>query len=174
MRLKMLLGLTALGLVACAPVVGSPTASPTNPTTTPVASTSITASAPTACIQVATDDQGTIAAFFYAPLGAIKHLSAVGSNPQLAGYSDDEPATVCYIDGNIPKGPPPGRNGSVPPSYDRDVMVVVGDNAFQIALGYKEGNSCRSCLTTFRFESNYARSPVAASNFWPTRKMSTE
>jgi hypothetical protein len=104
--------------------------------TLPVSS-SATAAPPDACTQVATDDQGNVVAFFSAPLDAIKRLPAVNSNPQLAGFPDDASAIVCYVDGDVPKGPPPRPSGSIPPSFDRDVLVVVGDSAFQVAPGYK-------------------------------------
>jgi hypothetical protein len=94
--------------------------------------------APDACRVLARDYSGSVVAAFSGTLGAIRLLPEVGDNPQLAGHEDGEPATVCYVDGSIPKGPPPMEDGSIPPSFDRAVMVVVGDEAFTIALGYRE------------------------------------
>lgn len=93
-------------------------------------------SPPLACAKLAQDDKGIVAAFFTATVGAIKRLPAVDDSPQLTGYADEQVATVCYVDGNVPKAPPP-RGGSIAPSYDRAVMVVVGDTAMQVTLGYK-------------------------------------
>jgi hypothetical protein len=96
--------------------------------------------APAACISVAHDDAGTVAAAFPSTVGAIRRLPAVRDNPQLAGFAADQPATVCYIDGQIPKGPPPPDDPSatIPPSFDRAVLVVVGQTSVFIAAGYRQ------------------------------------
>ena len=95
-------------------------------------------SPPTACLTTARDDQGVVAAFFPSTIGAIRALPAVRDNPQLARYSTDQPATVCYIDGQIPKGPPPPASGTIPPSFDRAVIVVADQSAIFVSAGYRQ------------------------------------
>ena len=72
---------------------------------------------PASCLDAASDYNGTVAAAFRSSVGAIRRLPAVASNPQLAGYADTDVATVCYIDGHIPKRPPPRSSGTIPPSF---------------------------------------------------------
>jgi hypothetical protein len=93
---------------------------------------------PTACSAVAQDDHGTVSAAFTSTIGAIQKLPAVAGNSQLNGYSSDQSATVCYIDGQIPKGPPPGTSGTIPPSFDRAVVVVVGQDTIFVSAGYSQ------------------------------------
>lgn len=102
-----------------------------------VGSASLATSPPSGCATAARDDQGTVAAFYNSTVAAIRRLPAVNDNPQLAGYEGQQPATVCYIDGQIPKGPPPPMSGTTPPSYDRAVIVVVGDTSLFMAAGYR-------------------------------------
>jgi len=94
--------------------------------------------APAACLSAARDDNGTVVAFFSSTVGAIRKLPTAVQNQNLAAHADSEAATVCYIDGEIPKGPPPPISGTVPPSFDRAVMVVVGEDAFMVAAGYRQ------------------------------------
>jgi hypothetical protein len=79
-----------------------------------------------------------VSAAFTSTVSAIQKLPAVANNPQLDGYSSDQAATVCYIDGQIPKGPPPGTSGTIPPSFDRAVVVVVGQDTIFISAGYSQ------------------------------------
>ena len=79
-----------------------------------------------------------MAAWFPSTIGAIRALPAVSGNPQLARYSADQSATVCYIDGQIPKDPPPPMSGTIPPSFDRAVVVVVDQNAIFVSAGYRQ------------------------------------
>jgi hypothetical protein len=95
---------------------------------------------PAACVTTAREDGGTVAAAFPSTVGAIRRLPIVNNNPQLSGFAADEPATVCYVDGQIAKGPPPpdDATATIPPSFDRAVLVVVGHAAIFIAAGYRQ------------------------------------
>jgi hypothetical protein len=95
---------------------------------------------PAACVTTARDDGGSVAAAFPSTVGAIRRLPLVNNNSQLSGYAAEEPATVCYIDGQIPKGPPPPNDpaATIPPSFDRAVLVVLGHEAIFIAAGYRQ------------------------------------
>lgn len=94
--------------------------------------------APAACSAVAQDDRGTVSAAFTSTVGAILRLPVVASNPQLDGYSSDQAATICYIDGQIPQGPPPGTSGTIPPSFDRAIVVIVGHDTIMVVAGYRQ------------------------------------
>jgi hypothetical protein len=96
-----------------------------------------TAGAPAACLTYANDVYGTVAATFPSTVAAIRRLPAVADNPQLAGYAEGEEATVCYIDGQVPKGPPPVE-GTPRPPFDRAVLVAVGDETYVVSAGYSE------------------------------------
>jgi hypothetical protein len=97
------------------------------------------AEAPTKCQNMAKDDNGTVVAAFASTIGAIRRLPAVANNPQLDTYADAQVATVCYIDGEIPKGPgSPPPPATAPPSYDRAVLVVVGEDAIFVSAGYRD------------------------------------
>jgi hypothetical protein len=52
--------------------------------------------------------------------------------------SASHPAILCYIDGQIPKGPPPPLSGTVPPSFDRAVIVVIDGQPDLIMAGYHD------------------------------------
>lgn len=92
---------------------------------------------PAPCATAAQDYQGTVTAFFASTVGAIRRLPAVDNNPQLAAYADDREATICYVDGQISKGPFPPMTGTAPPSFDRAVIVVVDQNAILVEAGYQ-------------------------------------
>jgi hypothetical protein len=110
----------------------------------PAPGSGATALQPPAGCRSADDDSGSVAAAFASNVGAIRRLPAVANNAQLSAYADDEAATVCYIDGEIPKAPPPPSSGSIPPSFDRAVVVVVGDEGYFIAAGYQQGLSIQA------------------------------
>ncbi len=118
----------AVAATALASCSGS---APSSPITSP-------SSAPEACLSVASDDHGSVVAFFASTVGAIRTLSTAAQSQNLAAHASSEPATVCYIDGEIPKGPPPPQSGTVPRSFDRVVVVVVGQDVIPVAAGYHQ------------------------------------
>jgi hypothetical protein len=107
----------------------------TSPTDSPAP---IGTEVPASCVAAANDTNGTVAASFRSTIGAIRQLPAVADNPQLASYADSAAATVCYVDGQIPKGPPLPASGTIPPSFDRTVLVVVGGQTYVISAGYSQ------------------------------------
>lgn len=58
------------------------------------------------------------------------------------GWDDKRPAdaaAVCYLDGPIPKAPPPGDDGTALPPFDRR-LVIAADQAepFMVSAGYQD------------------------------------
>ena len=49
-----------------------------------------------------------------------------------------ETVVLCYLDGELPKGPPPDDGGEIPPSFDRAVVAVVNETAIPLVLGYQD------------------------------------
>jgi hypothetical protein len=93
---------------------------------------------PAGCLSVASDDHGTVVAFFPSTVGAIRRLQIASASQNLAAHGDSEPATLCYIDGAIPKGPPPQPSATIPPSFDRAVVVLVGQDVITVAAGHRQ------------------------------------
>lgn len=93
---------------------------------------------PTDCRAYADEVRGTVVASYPSTIAAIRELRAVEDNPQLAGLAEDQQATVCYVDGDIPMAPPPNAGGEVQPSFDRAVLVVIGGETVPVALGYAD------------------------------------
>jgi hypothetical protein len=87
----------------------------------------------TPCTALAPDYNGTVAAAFRTTVGMVRGMTAIKDNPQVAGYAESDPAWLCYIDGEIPKAPASGA-----PSFDRAVLVVIGNHTYFIAAGYRQ------------------------------------
>ncbi len=87
----------------------------------------------TPCSLLAPDYNGAVAAAFRTSVGMVRDMTPIKDNPQLAGYADSDPAWLCYIDGEIPKAPASGA-----PSFDRALLVVVGNQSYFIAAGYRQ------------------------------------
>lgn len=50
----------------------------------------------------------------------------------------DASAAACYLDGHVPKGPPPPPNGTAQPSFDRRLVISAqGVETFMVGAGYK-------------------------------------
>lgn len=113
------------------------------------------ASAEQACAQAAAVWGGQVAAAFDVTVQDVRdHMRdphGAGDDPAAprpvgfsypAGWDQKEPtdaAAVCYLDGPIPKGPPPALDGTVAPSFDRRlVMAAAGVESFMVSAGYKD------------------------------------
>jgi hypothetical protein len=136
--------LLLLALVACSAGAGAATpvatatgagATPTPPEAT--ASPAELAAAQT-CKGVATDSYGPdakVAGAFRTTVGEIRSLVPMtGSTGPLGTTPSTEEATLCYVDGAVPKAPPPG--GGEP--FDRAVLAVVAGRAELIMAGYRD------------------------------------
>ena len=76
---------------------------------------------------------------FATTVGAIRaRITTPVSPAPWPSLSAGHAAVLCYIDGPIPKGPPPDANGSVPPSYDRGVWVVIDGESGPFQAGYRD------------------------------------
>jgi hypothetical protein len=93
---------------------------------------------PQACDVEARAHGGAVAAGFTDDVAVVRELPVVAAGGQLSRLADGQLATVCRIDGTFAKAPPPDENGSIPPNYDRAVIVIVADEAIRVALGYRD------------------------------------
>jgi hypothetical protein len=78
----------------------------------------------------------TVAGAFATTAGRIRALypTAAEQIPE-AGQPDGEAVVLCYLDGELPKGPPPDDGGEVPPTFDRAVVAVVNEISVPLVLG---------------------------------------
>jgi copper(I)-binding protein len=103
--------------------------------------TTVQSAAPTVdpCAASAAAYNGVVAGSFVTTVGAIRRLEPLHIEPQRwPGLPDSHPAVLCYIDGQIPKGPPPPISGTIPPSFDRAVTAVVDGQSDLIMAGYRD------------------------------------
>jgi len=55
------------------------------------------------------------------------------------GLPEDTPAAACYLDGPVPKAPPPAMDGTVQPSFDRRLVIATeGAASFMVSAGYRD------------------------------------
>lgn len=78
-----------------------------------------------------------VAAAFGTTAGRIRAFEPVRPQrwPEL---QDGSPAVVCYLDGPVAKGPPPGPDGIVPRSFDRAVIGVASVHHEMLVAGYRD------------------------------------
>ena len=77
-----------------------------------------------------------VAGSFATTVGAIRGLQKLPVSPvPWPSISADHAAVLCYIDGPIPKGPPPLANGGVPPSFDRGIYAVIDGESSLVEAG---------------------------------------
>lgn len=86
-----------------------------------------------------------VRAFMEDPHGASKDPTAprpVGPYQYPAGWDglpEETPAAACYLDGPVPKGPPPAMDGTVQPSFDRRLVIATeGAASFMVSAGYRD------------------------------------
>lgn len=91
------------------------------------------------CAGVARDYSGSAVGSFNTTVGSIRALEPRPGQPQRwPDFAPDHPAVLCYIDGQIAKGPPPGPNGEVSKSFDRTVVAIVDGQSELIIAGYRD------------------------------------
>ena len=133
MRWHRAIEVTLAGLVAGG-CVGVGTSAPTTsrPTTSPPADVCAGVA-----LEIGPDEQ--VAGSIATTVGAVRGLQKLPASPVAwPSLSADHAAVLCYIDGPIPKGPPPDANGSVPPSFDRGVYAVVDGESSLVEAGYRD------------------------------------
>lgn len=97
------------------------------------------------CAAVAADYSGTVVGTFGTTVGAIRSLAPLPQDPiRWPALAADHPAILCYIDGMIPKAPPPGPNGEIRDPFDRLVIAIVDEEAELIMAGYQDNLPARA------------------------------
>ena len=125
---------------ACAAPSGVPSISPAASTGVPSASpTASPADAAEVCASVAPNWNGTVLAAFSTNLAGVRARTLSNYSPdRWDNQPDSTPATLCYIDGSIPKSPPNGT------PFDRAIIAVVGAKVDLIAAGYRDQMAIKS------------------------------
>jgi len=77
-----------------------------------------------------------VAASFATTVGRVRAEIPTSTGIIPAAESDTTSAFICYLDGEFPKGPPP-VNGVIQTSYDRGIVVVVGEFQALVTAGYR-------------------------------------
>ena len=136
-------------LASCGDVQGQAANELTQPT---VAAASASPDAAALCAEAAVGWGGVVAAAFPA---RVKDVRAHMNDPHGADQDPAAPrpgaydypegwdalppehqAAACYLDGQVPKGPPPALNGSEQPASDRRfVMAAAGVPSFMVSAG---------------------------------------
>ena len=83
------------------------------------------------------DSHPTVAAAFSTTVGRVWGMMPSENGVVASGAKDGTRAYLCYLDGEIPKAPPPA-NGVVQPSFDRSVVVVTDEHAVLVMAGYRD------------------------------------
>jgi ABC-type Fe3+-hydroxamate transport system substrate-binding protein len=95
-------------------------------------------SPPSGCVAAAGDYNGRVAAVSTTTLAVVRGYPPVANDARLAAVDPTTTAYVCYIDGEIPKAPPPGPNDTPWPPFDRAVVVSVGNVLDFVMAGYRD------------------------------------
>jgi hypothetical protein len=121
----------------------------------PAAGPRVSTSAEQSCREAAVVWGGLVAASFDVTVQGVRdHMSdphGAGDDPAAPrpgdysyppGWEQKQPAdsaAVCYLDGPVPKGPPPALDGTVSPSFDRRLVMAAADvESFMVSAGYKD------------------------------------
>lgn len=80
---------------------------------------------------------GTVVAAFTTTVAEIQQLPVVGDSALLAEYAGEQAATLCYVDGELSEDAAPAPSGTASPSFDRAMLVVVGDATVLVWRGYQ-------------------------------------
>lgn len=79
-----------------------------------------------------------VAAAFETTVGRIRALEPGVLPKRWPELPDASEAVVCYLDGPIAKGPPPGPDGVIPRSFDRAVIGVASGHEDMLVAGYRD------------------------------------
>jgi hypothetical protein len=122
----------ALGVSGCVGV-----GSDTSPSALPTLQSSASTADP--CAAAATQYNGQVTRSFVTTIGAILAVPMLHiQSGRWPGLANSHTAVLCYIDGQIPMGPPPPASGSIPPSFDRAVIVVIDGQIEPLMAGYRD------------------------------------
>jgi hypothetical protein len=87
------------------------------------------------CAEAARDYNGKVAGAFATTVGRVRRTAPDAELfPQV---EDGVPATLCYIDADIAKGPPPGPEGQIREPFDRVVLALVDNQVEVVLAGYR-------------------------------------
>jgi len=94
---------------------------------------------PRTCVQQAAEygPDFSVAGAFATTASRVRSLYPTASEvlPETDG-ADGETVVLCYLDGELPKGPPPAGD-EIPPSYDRVVVAVLNEMGTPLVMGYQ-------------------------------------
>jgi len=90
-----------------------------------------------ACAGPAREYSGPVVGAFETTVGAIRGLDPLVVAPvRWPDLAAGHPAVLCYIDGLVPKAPPPINGVSRP--FDRAIVAVVDGHAELVMAGYRD------------------------------------
>jgi hypothetical protein len=89
------------------------------------------------CAAAAEAYNGQVVGFEATTLSVARGFSVIAGDPRLSALAPTEPAYVCFIDGQIPKAPPPLPGETPAPPFDRAMVVAVGTVSDLIEAGYR-------------------------------------
>ena len=90
------------------------------------------------------DPQATVAAAYATTVGRVRTMLPTEMGVVAGGATDGVRAYLCYLDGEIPKGPPPAANGAIQPPFDRAVVVVIDEKHTLVMAGYRDNLPIRT------------------------------
>lgn len=98
------------------------------------------------CTEQATDygPGFSVAGAFATTAGRVRSLYPTANQLIPEGVEPDgETVILCYLDGELPKGPPPIGGGEIEPNFDRAVVAVVNETATPLLMGYRDDIAVR-------------------------------